>query len=307
MSLISPRRVCAIAGLTAILAGGSVAAGAPSRASTGAGFVYGGTADGEPFALWVSADRTRVTGMMFYAEGVKCTGGYDGVDFHERAWIDSVLYRYTGPEDDLLADADQLGPDGTFHASADWNMVSYGNDGVTGFPDEQLSGRVTGDSAAGTFSVSMILDDKHGQEFARCRTGTVHWTARTAPRAVFVGAAFDHPVVIELTPDRRRVRRLVMGLHGQCRYGAYDSSTEETSLAIRGNRFSLADHWNESAGGHERDIGRSTGTGTIEGTRASGTYGETDTFVNRHARVTDVCQFRRFHWSAVSSPADFPG
>jgi hypothetical protein len=89
-----------------------------------AGFVYGGTADGEPFAIWLSADRTRVTGMLFYAEYMKCTGGYNGVNFHELAFIVSPLDHFTRPGDYLYANADQLPADGTFHADANWNTVS---------------------------------------------------------------------------------------------------------------------------------------------------------------------------------------
>jgi hypothetical protein len=310
MSLNGRRVAWLIFALAAIFGMGLRGASAVSGQRLGnSGFVYGGSANGEPFALWVSADRTRVTGIMFNAEPLRCTGGYyDQVAFHEVARIVTPLDPFPHDGHYLYTDTDRLSADGTFRAGAIWNEVSYGVAGDWSDPIEELTGRIDGDRAAGTFRVSMVLKSTAGTQVARCATGTIHWSARSARGEVFAGTASAHPVVLELSADHRRVSRLLIELHGGCVFsGPYDTSAVITDLPIHAHRVSLADDYNIPAGGPWRQIGRSAGTGTVRGTRASGFYREFDRYDDNRDQRIDICHFHTFRWSAVSTPTDFTG
>ena len=124
--------------------------------------------------------------MLFYAEYMKCTGGYDGVNFHELAFIVSPLDRFTRSGDYLYANADQLPADGTFRADANWNTVSYGS-GVSGDPDEKLSGRIDGDRATGTFEdVPLAVELRDGDPVSELSQAGVAATSGAAVGGVVV-------------------------------------------------------------------------------------------------------------------------
>src|SRR4051812_13022836 len=121
--------------------------------------VFAGAAVGEPFAVWVSADRTRITRVMFYADSVRGHGGYDWVDFKQ---IARGLPTDVHPADDKdYLFAANVAADGSFTAGSDSNAVSYDAD-VTGTVTETVTGRLAGDRATGTFSATLRLQKGSG-------------------------------------------------------------------------------------------------------------------------------------------------
>jgi hypothetical protein len=272
----------------------------PARSGAGAesDLVFAGSAAGEPFAVWVSPDRSRITQVMFYADSVRCRGRYDWVDYKSLAPVLPVGTPAPDDADYLFADA--VAADGSFAATSDSNAVSYGLD-VTGVVSVAMAGRLAGDSAHGTFSATMVLQKHSGSTFARCATGVLGWAVRTAPGQVFADASRRHPLTVELRPDRRRVRRLLIGVHATCRNGLEDTTTRFRRLLARAGRFSLARRWSTSQGG-ERMRAESHGTAVIHATIISGSYQETDTFLSRRGRVIDTCRIGPFRWTATSSP-----
>jgi hypothetical protein len=103
------------------------------------------------------------------------------------------------------------------------------------------------------------------------------------------------------------VRRLLLGLHGECGDGTEDITTRFRHLPVRAGRFSLARRWTDTfSGGSMR--ARSRGSAVVHAAAISGRYGEADRYLSRHGRTTDRCRARTFRWAAASSaPGDTRG
>jgi hypothetical protein len=274
----------------------------PAVAGAAAATVYGGSSAGDvPFALQVSTDHKRLVRALVHVEAT-CS---DGAPLLWSGPIQFVakLPAQLGPSDSLLA-SNKLPKGGSF-ATRGRGVGDFGD--AFGEVTQSLRGKISGNKATGTLRMKIrMIDVAKSEVTATCDTGVVRFSARASRGRVFAGVTADsRPVVLELSPDRRRVTHLrVSAVAADCQPDGYSwwVGDDLTDFPV-GDSSSFGDVFD--TGPFNDQDGTKTSvhyeiSGIVGRTTASGTYAATVADSDASGAPSAMCTVPSTHWTATS-------
>jgi hypothetical protein len=260
--------------------------------------IYGGsTSDDAPFGLQVSKDHRRLVRLLIHA-GAACPSG--GTAVVSEAVPFAAKLPKSSQANTIIGNRLKAGGRFSFPGAA---TQDYG--ARTGLVAENVTGRIHGATAKGTFDLTVeIIDTASGDTVETCRSDTLHWTARAAKGRIFIGlTASRRPVVMALTPDRLQVADIWFGWTAPCR--------PQGTLVV-GDHLS---HFSVSPGGQFGEAfdagpyGRPDGSsvtwhydvhGAVSRTSASGTIAATWARTDAAGATDATCELPAEQWKAAS-------
>ena len=167
------------------------------------------------------------------------------------------------------------------------------------------AGKLTKKRATGTLDATItIVDRAGGTTIATCRTGSLRFSTTRSPGRVFAGSTSqDHPIVVRLDAERRKVADLLFGWESStCKPDDIYLNADESfgDFPLAGGHFGDAfdTGYTPDEGGEGKvsyDI-----TGRVARTRASGTVRVNLTETGPAGAVTAACDSGIVPWEAVS-------
>jgi hypothetical protein len=254
----------------------------------------GSTSQDSPVVIQVSRDGKRVARLVIYWEA-KCTSGetLPGGGFEASA----------KPSDKPVSEHPYLPLDRSGRFKGSSLRVGDLGGGRVVVQTQDMSGKLGSSKGAGTWHAHYdIVDVQSGQKVDECDTEALRWTA-PKPQGLFYGGETSPPgtaVVVQLSPDRRKVRVFRIGWSAPCTpEGVYflGDALDNFRLSRRG-RF--GDRFSESF--KRQDGGRNKFdyeiAGTVRRTKASGSFHVHVTETDTSGATTATCDSPKITWSA---------
>jgi hypothetical protein len=273
----------------------------PSVAGAATATVYGGSSAGDvPFALQVSADHKRLVRALVHVEAT-CSDGSPLLWSGPIKFV-AKLPAQAGPSDSLLA-SNKLPKGGSF-ATSGRGVGDFG--GAFGEITQSLRGKISGNKATGTVRLKVrMIDVAKSEVTATCDTGVVHFSARASRGRVFAGLTADsRPVVLELSPDRRRVSHLrVSAVAADCQPDGYWWIGDDLTDFPVGGSSAFGDVFDMGPFNHQDGTKTSVHyeiSGTVGRTSAGGRYAATVTDSDASGAATATCTVPSTRWRATA-------
>jgi hypothetical protein len=173
---------------------------------------------------------------------------------------------------------------------------------------QDLSGKLGASKGSGSWHAHYdIVDVQSGQKVDECDTGTLSWTAPKPQHLLYGGATSQGtPAVVQLRPDRRKVRVFRIAWSAPCADGgvfAFGDALEDFALSRRGK---FGDKFSESYtrpdGG--RNVFDYEVAGTVGKKKASGTFHVRRTETDSSGATTSTCDSPKVTWKAKVGPGN---
>jgi hypothetical protein len=263
------------------------------------GLVYGGvTSTAAPFVLKLERGAKKIDHVNILVEG-KCANG-------QSVRYDATLtFEVNIPAAVMLGDhvfkGGRLSKTGAFRAvgrgAEDFGAVIAGM-------NEKIAGKVTrSGGASGTYTATMgIVDTQTGTTTTTCNTGTIRWTARSAPGRIYGGTTSDdQPVVVELAKRRTSVHVLRFSWSANCSpSGGVQFPENLSGFPLTNGAFGDSFEQAYDLGGGSKATFDYAIRGRVAKTKASGSFSVKDTETDATGAVTAACDSGTVTWSAKS-------
>jgi hypothetical protein len=273
---------------------------AAAQTTAAPGAMYGGhTSQDDPFAIQVTRGGRALNAML-----IRIDPACDDGNRADWSGASRFLPRQpaTPPADIGALSPARLARDGRFAANGS-ATASYG-DGIVGTLRQTVRGRLRRGKGRGTYSATLdIVEQASGKRLASCRTGSLRWTARSAPGRTYAGITSQaQPVVVQRTPNGRRVSDLWISYSAPCQSGeTFSIGDPLIRFPVSHGRF--GDVWTDGVdldqGGRrlfDYDL-----TGTVGASTATGAIQVVVKDLDATGNQTDVCDTTPLTWKAVST------
>jgi hypothetical protein len=264
------------------------------------GLIYGGvTSTDAPFVLKLERGAKTIDHVNLLVNG-KCANGQT-ISFDATLTFEVNIPAALQLGDHAFKGGGRLSKTGAFRASGR-GAENFGT--VIAGMNEKIAGKISrAGAASGTYSATMtIIDKQTGATQTTCSTGTIRWTARSAPGRIFAGTTSDRqPVVVELDKAGKSVHALRFSWSANCMpTGGVQFPENLTGFRIANHAFGDSFQQSYDLNGGGKATFDYVVKGRVAKTKASGSFSVKDTITDATGAITTTCDGGSVTWSVKS-------